>query len=149
MNYKKILNNSIEKNPLGFLYQTDTLTLSAMYAECGEFGGHKEVMKIYRNYKREYFLHFIQDSIDLDCPNDFEEKAVIIKDTTIKINLKHEKLIVKYLDKLYKRAIEPKFISHSNEYFRATTNYSAFSLSTAEPKKDWHEFRKLKQALIK
>ena len=148
VNLKKIKNNSIDKNPLGFLYQADTLTLSARYAECGEFGGHEEVMKIYRNYKEESFLQYIKDSIDLDCPNGFDENAFVIKDTTIRLDLKKEKLLVKYLDKLYKRSIKAKLIGHSHEVFKANTYYSGLLLSTYETEKDWNEFRRLKLELI-
>lgn len=148
-NLKRIFENSIEKNPLGILYQTDTLTLTAKYSECDEFGGHTERMKVFCNYKREYFVKYVRNSIDLDCPNNFEETAIIIKDTMFKIDMRKEKLVVKYLNKLYKRNMTSKMISHSNDYFKAETKYSGLSLFTAEPKKDWKEFRKLQIELLK
>lgn len=138
-----------KKNPLGFLFQGDTLHLTAKFSECGEFGGHKEKIQIYRNYKKEYFAKFTKDSIDLDCPNDFEEKAIIIQDTIIVINKSKEKFIGNYLNKLYKRAIIGKVSSHSNDYFSAKTNHTGLSLATAEPKKNWNEFRKLQIKLLK
>lgn len=146
---KLLLNNSIEKNPLGILYQTDTLRLTAKFSECGEFGGHKENIEIFCNYKREYFAKYVRNSINLDCPNNFEETAIIIKDTLFKIDCNKEKLVVKYLDKLYRRTVTPKMISHSNDYFKAETKYSGLLLFTAEPNKDWKEFRKLQIELLK
>ena len=148
-NFERALNYSGEKNPLAFLYQTDTLKLTATFSECGEFGGHNEKIQIFGNYKKEYFARITKDSIDLDCPNDFEAKAVIVQDTIVRIDNSKEKKILKYLNLLYKRSIEGKAISHSNDYFRATTNYAGLSLSTAEPNKDWNEFRKLHIELLK
>lgn len=147
--FKRLLNNSIEKNPLGILYQTDTLKLTAQFSECGEFGGHKESIEIFCNYKREYFAKYVRNSMDLDCPNNFEETAIIVKDTLFKINSNKEKLVIKYLDKLYRRTLTPKMISHSNDYFKAKTKNSGLSLFTAEPNKDWKEFRKLQIELLK
>lgn len=147
--FKQLINNSIEKNPLGILYQTDTLKLTAQFSECGEFGGHKESIEIFCNYKREYFAKYVRNSINLDCPNNFEETAIIIKDTLFKIDSNKEKLIVKYLDKLYRRTLKPKMISHWSDYFKAKTKNSGLSLFTAEPNKDWKEFRKLQIELLK
>lgn len=134
---------------MSFLYQNDTLKLTARFSECGEFGGHKEKIQIYRNHKREYFAIFTKDSIDLDCSNDFEENAILIKDTVLKINISKEKLVLKYLNQLYKRSITGKTINHSNNYFRATTNHTGLSLSTDELEKNWNEFRKLQISLLK
>ena len=152
-NYDKLI-KTVEKmpekkNPLGFLSQSDTLQLSARFSECGEFGGHKEKILIYSNYKKEYFAKFTKDSIDLDCPNDFEEKALIVQDTIIEINKSKEKLIGNYLNKLYKRTIIGKTSDHDNDYFSAKTNHSGLSLYNVEPKKNWNEFRKLQINLLK
>ncbi len=149
LNLQKLIDGTVPKNPLGFLYQLDTLTLTARFSECGEFGGHKEKFLVFTDFRKQYFVKYTKDSIDLDCPNDFEENAVIIQDTFFKINVKKEKLIEAYLGKLYTRAMTPKIISHANDYFNATTKHTGLSLYTAEPKRDWHEFRKLQIELLK
>ena len=148
-NFNKILENATEKNPLGFLYQTDTLTLKAKFAECGEFGGHKEKIILFCNYKREYFMRYTRDSIDLDCPQDFEEKAIKVKDTLLKINIQKEELVISYLDKLYKRALTNKPNYHAADYFQAYTRGKALSISSAEEPKSWKEFKKLQFELLK
>jgi hypothetical protein len=149
VNYKKILDNATEKNSLGFLYQTDTLTLKARFSECGEFGGHKEKIILFCNYKREYFAKFTRDSIDLDCPANFENSAVIIKDTLFKINTQKEKIVLKYIDKLYKRALTNKPPYASFDYFEAYTRHKSLSVSSIEDPKSWNEFRKLQIELLK
>lgn len=88
--------NKIAKYPLAFLYQSDTLSLTARFCECGEFGGHKERLKIFNNYKNECFVRYVKDSIDLDCPNEFDKNAVIIIDTIFKIDKPKQVQIVKY-----------------------------------------------------
>ena len=138
-----------ESNPLGFLSPEDTLTLTARFSECGEFGGHKETFKIFNNYKKEYFAIYTRDSIDLKCPTDFEQKAVIIQDTTFRLTYKQQKQIIKYLDKLYERVITSKYPSNTADYFTAQTKYSGLLLNSDEPDRNWIEFRKLQQKLTK
>ena len=145
----KILKSSAKKYPLSFLYQADTLTLTARFCECGEFGGHKEKIKVFSNYKSEYFVKYIKDSIDINCPNDFDKNAVIIKDTLFKIDVYKQKQIVKYLDKLYKKTVNNYSLSSSNEYFEASTKHNVLKLFTAEPENKWNEFRKLQILLVK
>ena len=141
---------SKEKNPLNFLYQADTLTLSAYFSECGEFGGHKERIDIFRNSsKREYFMNYVVDSIDVACPEGFEENAIVVTDEIIKLNLENEYAIMKYLDSLFARVLISKSPSHSNDYFSAYTRYSGLRLTTAEPDKNWVEFKILVNQLIK
>ena len=145
-NYSK---NTIEKYPLAFLYQTDTLSLTARFCECGEFGGHKEKIKIFNNYKNECFVRFIKDSIDLECPNDFDKNAVIIIDTIFKIDKPKQIQIVKYLNSLYKKSVANYSLDHAAEYFDASTTQNRLKLYTAEPENKWKEFRKLQRNLIK
>lgn len=57
------------KGPLGRLYQGDTLVLFAQYSECGEFGGHKEWMKIFSD-NNVLKCQLIYDSIDRDSPGE-------------------------------------------------------------------------------
>lgn len=144
-----ILETATEKNPLGFLYQTDTLTLLAHFSECGEFGGHKEKVNIFCDYKREYFAQYIVDSIDLKCPANFEENAIVIRDTLFRLTRENEYEIIQYLDKLFKRGLISKYPSHSNDYFNAHTRYSGLNLTTYEPDSNWNEFNKLISTLIK
>jgi hypothetical protein len=148
-NSRNFLNDAIEKNPLGFLYQSDTLTLMANFSECGEFGGHKEMINIFCNHKREYFANYTVDSIDLNCPDRFEDNAIIVNDTLFKLTMEDEYVIIEYLDKLYKRGLISKYPSSSNDYFNAHTKYSGLNLTTYEPDEDWFEFEKLTHQLIK
>lgn len=140
---------TIKQNPLAFLYQNDTLTLKARFCECGEFGGHKEVIKVFNNYKNESFVRYIRDSINLDCPDNFDVNAIIIKDTMFKINKSKQKEILNYLNKLYKKSIKNYTLEHALEYFEASTKTNRLTLYTAETENKWREFRKIQVQLMK
>ncbi len=47
----KPLDNTELSDPLGELYRNDTLKLLAEFCQCGEFGGNKEYINIYRAEK--------------------------------------------------------------------------------------------------
>ena len=149
LNIESFSKDKIEKYPLAFLYQTDTLTLLARFCECGEFGGHKEKIKIFNNYKDECFVRYIKDSIDINCPNNFEKNAVIVKDTTFKIDRLKQTQIVEYLNKLYKKTVTNYSLDHAAEYFEANTKQNRLKLYTVEPKDKWKEFRMLQIELTK
>ena len=144
---RKFVLNSIDKNPLGFLYQNDTLVLSARFAECGEFGGHTEKISIFGTYKKEYFAIIVIDSIDINCPPNFEKNAIKIEDKLIKIDIKKEKAVLNYLDLLYKRSTKNKPWLHAAEYYGASKR--GFELYSDEPPNSWYEFKKLRIALLK
>lgn len=129
------------------MYQNDTLILTARFAECGEFGGHKEKISIIRTYKNEYFAKIVIDSVNLDCPSDFEKYAIQTKDTLLKINTEKEKAILKYLNKLYKRATTNRANFHTAEYYGASKR--GFEIHSDEQPNTWNEFRKLRKTLLK
>ena len=141
MNLSSPAESGAEINPLDFLFEVDTLTLSARFSECGEFGGHNERIDVFYNYSEQiHFVNYVVDSIDLNCPDGFEEGAIVKTDTMFKLTLENEYAIAQYLDNLYKRVLTRKSPSHANDYYSAYTQFSGLRLTTAEPNKDWNGF---------
>ena len=141
------LNKPFDETPLSFLAQTDTLKLTAMFSECGEFGGFKEEFTIHKNYKKEYFAKYTRDTINIDCPPDFEDKRVFVKDTTFKMSNSQVMLVRKYLKKLFKGAIGPVYLEHANDYYSVYTLSGSLSFRLVDHKKNWSEYKKLRNKL--
>lgn len=120
-----------------------------MFSECGEFGGHKEEFTINKNYKKEYFAKYTRDTIDIDCPSNFEDKRIIVKDTTFKMSNSQVKFVRKYLEKLFKGSIGPVYLEHANDFYSVYTLSGSFRFRLVDHKKNWSEYRKLKMELIK
>ena len=48
-----VITKPSQEHLLGKLSFKDTLIISAIYSECGEFGGHRELIKVYHE-ERDY-----------------------------------------------------------------------------------------------
>lgn len=102
------------KGILGTLYYSDTLVLSGRFADCGEFGGHKEYLKIY-SYKERKLCLFIDKSID--CKKSYFEYTDI-DSTLYELTNKNQQRIVNYLLELTEVSLYQQDLArnYSNDY---------------------------------
>lgn len=135
------------KNPLGFMYSHDTLILSARFSECGEFGGHTEVFKVFSKGEK-YFANYFKDSVTADCPYPVDENKIMVADTTFELQVKHEKFIVEYLEDLFQQSLKGKLGSHAVDIFGAELDWR-MKVWNYESTTKWNEFRKLQRKLLK
>ena len=141
----EVINFEGPKNPLGFMYPHDTLVLTASFSDCGEFGGHSEIFKIFSKGE-SYYANYVKDSIGPDCPYPVNENKIIVVDTTFMLTVKDEKHVVNYLKNLFKRSL--KGHTHDNsEFYSAVVDWK-LKIWNGEPNPDWNGFRKLKRKVI-
>lgn len=102
------------KGILGTLYYSDTLILSARFADCGEFGGHKEYLKIY-SVKEKKLCLFINKLID--CRKSYFDYAKI-DSTLYELTEKNQERILDYLLKLTEVSMYQQDLArnYSNDY---------------------------------
>jgi len=123
--------NYIEKNDiesdnldLGTLIKWDTLFLSARFDECGEWGGHKEVIEIFRKDKKVY-LNYKRNSIDCNKVDEiYGAKLSLIKE--IEISNQHQKNINDYIFQLLQNKINEGYQAHSGNEFEILKGDSTF-----------------------
>lgn len=123
------LENSIKLHSLGDIYEKDTLKLSAEFCQCGEFGGNKEYIIVYRN-KKSLECQIITDSVV--CHHEQEPaKYYRIFAAKYKINQKSAEAIVNYLELLLRYSIRDKDMkTAASSNFNATIYNSAFNRET-------------------
>ncbi|CAM4390132.1 hypothetical protein [Zobellia nedashkovskayae] len=102
------------KGLLGRLYYSDTLVLSARFADCGEFGGHKEFLKIYSN-KEKFQCLFINKMVD--CEKSYTD-YVKIDSTLFELSEKNQRSVIEYLSELTEISMLEQGLSnnYSNDY---------------------------------
>ncbi len=102
------------KGPLGRLYYSDTLVLSVRFADCGEFGGHKEYLKIYSN-KEKFLCLFINKMVD--CEKSYSD-YIKIDSTLFELTEKNQRSVIKYLSELTEIGMLEQGLSnnYSNDY---------------------------------
>ncbi len=99
---------------LGTLNYTDTLILSARFADCGEFGGHKEYLKIYSD-KEKYMCLFINQIVD--CEKSYTD-FVEIDSTLVELSEKNQQRVVEYLLELTKVSmLHQDLADHRSHYY--------------------------------
>lgn len=121
-----IKQNEAVQYSLSNIYQWDTLTLFARYNECGEFGGHTEVFKIYRSQKDEIFADYEKDTIN------FKDRTTrkIIYSKPFKLDRKVQQQVIIYLNELLNQNfIDKGFVGHAGEYYSAISSDSSLVIS--------------------
>ena len=74
---EKNLTNKFNFNNLSEVNYQDTLYIKSKFSECGEWGGHDEIFKIFYVKERRMMLQFERNEIK-DC-YDRNQKAEIVK----------------------------------------------------------------------
>jgi len=144
----KILNqDSFNAFDSGYL-----LTLSAYIPDCGEFGGHNEIIEIKKKQKNLIVTISISDTV---CDGTYNMQ---IKHTS-EYPIKESELILidQYLIKLLKKSFKNTVVSHADYDYSATLTserdkeniFSRFNIRYWQYGEKWSEFDKLKQILKK
>ncbi|MEP1025998.1 MAG: hypothetical protein ABJG68_07320 [Crocinitomicaceae bacterium] len=137
---------------MGRLYN-DTLILEAEYVECGEWGGDKEWLKIYKIRDTTLCL-FLHDSAD--CKNhNYQTRYTRIDSSLHVIDRKDEAAVINYLHELTKLAFLSQYpISNACGSFSAKVTAGndigplfQFEASTHDWSFRWLEFIKLRDQL--
>jgi len=85
---------------LGNLY-SDTLVLFAQFSECGEFGGHKEWFKIFKESDTVKCI-MLYDSVNCNTAENDPSRFFRLTSATYVLSRTQEKEIVQYLGELNK-----------------------------------------------
>ena len=133
------------------LWRTDTLTLYARFDECGEWGGHVEVFKLfsksesYTTSSENLWFEYKRDSVD--CSNPYENRSWAYSFTDKLTDYDQEKVIEYIHDLLNKSINTENSPMHSGQYYSVFTRDSTLVISNYGPPVDG--FQKLKKQLLK
>ncbi|MGV0752404.1 hypothetical protein [Empedobacter brevis] len=125
----KLKENNIESDTsgLGTLIRWDTLFISARFDECGEFGGHKEVLEIFKRDKKIY-LTYKKNTIDCDKVDEISQvKLSFVKE--IELSTQHQKAIKEYFYYLLQNKIDEGYHAHSGNEFKVLKADSTFFIN--------------------
>jgi len=145
--------NNRQSRQINNLWSSDTLTLYANFDECGEWGGHIEIFKLYN--KSESFLasdndlwfEYKRDSVY--CPVDPYKSREWIYRFTDKLTNDDQTKVIEYIHDLLNNSISnsERLRSHSGHYYSAYTSDSTIMISNFGPPIEG--FQRLRAQLIK
>lgn len=148
--YSEYLNN----HPLGSISDRYHLTLTGYFDDCGEFGGHNEIIILKRKNRKLVATITIYEK-DCHRRSGYEEIKVIEKKS---YNIPEEKvsLFTNYLEKLLYRSIKNSLPFHAGRHYYATldfegkeTQFRNIDLHYHDTGWSWEEFENLKNAIKK
>ena len=111
-------------NPLDKIGIRDTLFIAMESTECGEWGGHKETILIFRKNEQKLNARILIDTVP--CNDIIEkngvgilnpEKRKIVIDKTILLKERDEKLFNNFIMNLKSLNLEESVIANFGEYF--------------------------------
>ncbi|MEL4309176.1 hypothetical protein JMA43_13820 [Joostella sp. CR20] len=143
----------LQKHSLGGIENKYVLTLDAYIPDCGEFGGHQELIEIKRIDKKLTAFITIYDKV---CDGQtYTNHDKILSKNSYEINDDQVKLIIEYLKKLLESSLKYEMVSHADYEFGAKLdwaektdyNFKRLDIRFREYGSKWTEFEKLKSEL--
>jgi hypothetical protein len=97
-----------------------SLNITATFSECGEWGGHRENLRIYvkPSDKKNYYLDYLKTNINCDERDEKGyniEKIVVQK--TIKLNDSNKTSITEYIKRTIDSKVEERFPGNAGNSF--------------------------------
>lgn len=123
----------------------DTLILRGHFADCGEWGGHHEVIRIYR---QDNVLHATYERDTVKCPDPSYFNRRIVESLEGQLDPSKEKRVVAYLQGLTERTFLDEGISHAGDVYVATREDMGFELVYRNYSQNWNGFAELKRSLF-
>ncbi|MEJ8599092.1 hypothetical protein JSO62_10445 [Riemerella anatipestifer] len=114
---------------LGAFGSSTKLILFASFNECGEWGGHKEILEVYAKENQNFYAKYIKNRVDCSKIGELYGKPEFQKldyEKELKLNKVQQKAIFEYLLKLTESKISENFPSHSGQIFGAEKTDSTF-----------------------
>lgn len=138
----------------------DTLVLSANYSECGEFGGHREMIKVYMRAEEQRQARqanwnwaavpltavWYLDTVHCSQPNSMFS---LIKQQQITVS--HEEAIVEYIQTMLAHNLEDNgmtLTNGSNRYSVKRTSRGSLHVEYRDVRRAWNGFERLRERLF-
>jgi hypothetical protein len=142
---KTPLKNTEIKNLLQNIKDTDTITIEAKFADCGEWGGHIERFDILRKNDNTLSVHYSRDTVNCPDPSCFNRR--IIEEWINKLSDKDQVLIINFIHELIDKSFNNEGISNAGNFYSVKRNFGHLNIGYINYNKDWKGFENLKNSL--
>lgn len=126
---------NLEKYNFDNLYEVnyqDTLYIKSKFSECGEWGGHDEVMKVFYVKERKTMLLFERNEV-VDC-DDRNSKGDIVKKPILKkqfiLSVSEKESLMNFISQLTKSKFLEKNFGNSGNSFSIEDSKGNLKIST-------------------
>lgn len=107
--------NEVADAYLGKFGEGDTLVINARFADCGEWGGHAENIKVFRSVDGELTANYERDT--LKCPNPtFKARHIVERKSTV-VTKEKKAALAKFIAQLIGRTYHPEEVNHASDIY--------------------------------
>lgn len=99
---------------LGASGSEERLLIEAYFDECGEWGGHREMMTIYAKRDRNFYLDY--EKYIINCDSVYNDQKLEYK-RTLKLDASNKKSITKYMQRMVEAKIAERYPGHAGNTF--------------------------------
>jgi hypothetical protein len=134
--------------PLSSIEFLDTLKITAVIGDFGEWGGHKERFSIFNKNDSGLWVNYYKDTLTYE---EFKRgiKPRIVQDTIFKISRNDELLISNFLQDLTKMNLCWMSFSNGGSVYIVNNTDSTFFIRFWDTEMRWTGFYRLKKLLLK
>ncbi|MBK9515236.1 MAG: hypothetical protein IPO05_16790 [Flavobacteriales bacterium] len=127
------------------LLANDTLVLMGRFSDCGEWGGHHEVIKIFRQVD-SLLATYERDTVKCPDPSNIDRR--IVERLDAQLDQTKEERIVAYLQELTARSFLAEGGSNAIDDYVATRTDGGLEMVYWNFEKNWKGFAELKRSLF-
>lgn len=111
------------------IFYKDTLNIKTRFMECGEWGGHLELSRIFLK-GNEFYVIYQKYSADCNSikENKGEPRQTLIKTKSKRLNENDEQLIRQYLHQLLDAKLREQFPGHAGYIFKVNNTDNSINL---------------------
>jgi hypothetical protein len=120
--------------PLDIIDNSDTLKILIESSDCGEWGGHRELIYLQRNSQSKIFARFIIDTVSCDKiveKGGFgvldDRTRVIVLDTSKLLSVENEKLISMFLQRLLELYLKDEMHANAGSVYQVINTDATLS----------------------
>jgi len=134
----------IDNNIFDGIAKRDTLTIEALYRDCGEWGGHKERIKIFLN-DVHLTVQFQKDSVNCLDPSSFNRH--IIEQWTKEVTVRNQEDILDFLHATLNRSLKTETYCRNSNSVKVNWNSAKLVIKQYNCGFNWTGFKDLKEKL--
>ena len=142
------MNNIHWVTPLSGIEYKDTLKISAVIGDFGEWGGHEERFLIFNKNDLGLWANYYKDTLTYE---EFKRgiKPVIVQDTNFKISRNDELIISDFLQDLTKMNLCQLAFSNGGSIYTVNDTDSTLYIRFYDTEMRWTGFTRMKKLLLK
>jgi hypothetical protein len=120
-------NLEAKASPLERLKICDTLKIMVTISDCGEWGGHHEIICVQKKDSQYFSANLKIDTVSCDKIHEITNRKIII-DTTLQLTKENEKIIIDFVKRLAELYFKEQLYSNAGDFYKVLDSDSSMRI---------------------